>query len=312
MNGDQKRFDVIVVGGGAAGLSAALWTDELGLSTLLLEKAAEFGGQLRRVYNRIENHLGVETENGLEMRDIFVRQTEKRGFVRRLAAEVSAIDAENKIVSLGGEQFSAKALIIATGVSRRKLGVAGEKFFQGRGIIESGKKDAETVAGKTVLVIGGGDAALENALILAERAKKVYLAHRRADFRGRTEFLERACGDQKIEILTETVVEGIGGVERVERVATRNLRGGETQVLPVEAVLIRIGVAPNTEMLRGKVNLDKQGYVKIDAGGETSVKGVFAAGDVANPVAPTLSGAVGAGATVAKAIFALLNSPEKL
>lgn len=312
MNSDRKNFDVIVIGGGAAGLSAALWTNELGLSTLLLEKEREFGGQLRRVYNRIENHLGIEAENGREMRDIFVQQTVKRDFVRRLRAEVSAIDAKNKIVWLGDERFSAKSLIIATGVRRRTLGVEGEDFFQGRGIIESGKKEAETVTNKTVLIVGGGDAALENALILAEHAKKVYVTHRRANFRGRKEFLEQIAANRKIEILTETIVERIIGGEQVEQIETRNLRGGETRVLPVEAILIRIGVAPNTEILRGKVALDDEGYIKIDARGETSVKSLFAAGDVANPVAPTISGAVGAGATAAKAILALLNSTKEL
>jgi thioredoxin reductase (NADPH) len=307
MDSDRKKFDVIVIGGGAAGLSAALWTNELGLSTLLLEKETEFGGQLRRVYNRIENHLGVEAENGREMRDIFVRQAEKRDYVRRLRAEVSSIDAENKVVSLGDEHFSAKSLIIATGVRRRMLGVAGEEFFQGRGIIESGKKEAETVADKTALIVGGGDAALENALILAEHAKKVFVAHRRANFRGRKEFLERIAANRKIEILTETVVERIIGGERVESVETRNLQNGETRILRVETVLIRIGVAPNTEILLGKVNLDTAGYIEIDACGETSVKGIFAVGDVANSIAQTISSAVGMGATAAKAISAGLN-----
>jgi thioredoxin reductase (NADPH) len=307
MNREKNHFDLIVIGGGAAGLSAALWADELGLSALLLEKETEFGGQLRRVYNRIENHLGVETENGSEMREIFVRQIEKRGFVRRLAAEVSAIDAENKIVSINGEQFSADFLVIATGVRRRKLNVPGEEFFQGKGIIESGKKEAETAADKTVLIVGGGDAALENALIIAEHAKKVYLVHRRADFRGRTEFVERIKANRKIEILTESVVESIGGAEQVETVEIKKLRNNETRILPVETVLIRIGVAPNTEILRGKVNLDSAGYIETDARGETSVKRVFAAGDVANPLAPTISSAVGMGATAAKAIFAFLN-----
>ena len=307
MNSKKNHFDLIIIGGGAAGLSAALWADELGLAALLLEKETEFGGQLRRVYNRIENHLGVETENGREMRDIFVRQIEKRSFVRHLAAEVSAVDAENKTVSVGDEQFSARTLIIAAGVRRRKLRVPGEDVFQGKGIIESGKKEAETTVGKTALVVGGGDAALENALILAEYAKKVFLVHRRAEFRGRTEFLERINANRKIEILTETVVERVRGGETVESVETKNVRNGEMRILPIETVLIRIGVAPNTEILRGKINLDSHGYIQTDNRGETSLSGVFAAGDIANPLSPTVSSAVGAGATAVKAIFAFLN-----
>ena len=305
---NKKKFDVIIIGGGAAGLSAALWCDELGLSCLLLEAEAEFGGQLLRVYNRIENHLGIEARDGRYLRDCFVRQTENRGFTRRLETKISQIDAENKRVTLpDGEELSAKNLIIATGVRRRKLNVEGEDFFRGRGIIESGKKDAAAVAGKNVLIVGGGDAALENALILAETAKKIYLAHRRKDFRGRAEFLEKILPHPKIKILTESMVRRIVGGEAVESVEIQNLNNNEIQNVPVEAVLIRIGVAPNTEILSEKVDLDADGYVKTNSNGETSVKGIFAVGDVANPLAPTVSSAVGTGATAAKAIFALLN-----
>ncbi|MDQ3131280.1 MAG: NAD(P)/FAD-dependent oxidoreductase [Acidobacteriota bacterium] len=304
-----KKFDVIIIGGGAAGLSAALWCDELGLSCLLLEAEAEFGGQLLRVYNRIENHLGIEARNGRYLRDCFVRQTENRGFIRRLETKVSQIDAENKNITLpDGEELSAKTLIIATGVRRRKLNVEGEEFFRGRGIIESGKKDAAAVAGKTVLIVGGGDAALENALILAETAKKVYLAHRRRNFRGRTEFLEKILPHPKIKIFTESAVRRIVGGESIEAVEIQNLKNNEIQNLPIEVVLIRIGVAPNSEIVRGKVDLDADGYIKINSNCETSVKRIFAVGDVANPLAPTVSSAVGTGATAAKAISALLNS----
>ena len=316
MSEDKKKYDVIIIGGGAAGLSAALWCDELGLSCLLLEAEAEFGGQLLRVYSRIENHLGSEANNGRHLRDCFVRQVENRGFTRRLQTKVSRIDAENKKITLpDGEEFSAKNLIIATGVRRRKLNVEGEDFFRGRGIIESGKKDAAAVVGKNVLIVGGGDAALENALILAETAKKVYLAHRRKDFRGRAEFLEKVLRHPKIKIFIESAVRRIAGKELIETVEIQNLKNGETQSMPVEAVLIRIGVAPNTEILSGKVNLDSDGYIKIDSNCETSVKGVFAVGDVANPLAPTVSSAVGTGATAAKVILQRItksNSSTKI
>lgn len=308
MSENKKKFDVIIIGGGAAGLSAALWCDELGLSCLLLEAEAEFGGQLLRVYNRIENHLGIEARDGRHLRDCFVRKTENRGFTRRLETKISQIDAENKRVILpDGEELSAKNLIIATGVRRRKLNVEGENFFRGRGIIESGKKDAAAVAGKNVLIVGGGDAALENALILAETAKKVYLAHRRKDFRGRAEFLDKITSHQKIKIFTESTVRQIVGGESIESVELQNLHNNEMQNVPVEAVLIRIGVTPNSEILSGKIDLDADGYIKTNSNGETSVKGIFAVGDIANPLAPTVSSAVGTGATAAKVISALLN-----
>ncbi len=297
------NFDVIIIGGGAAGLSAALWCDELSLSAMLLEAGEEFGGQLLRTYNEIKNHLGIEARNGREMRDIFVRQTGKRKFEFRLNAKVSEIDLEKKRVLLeNGESFFAKALIIATGVRRRKLNVEGEQRFKNKGIIESGKRDAQFIKGRNALIVGGGDAAFENALILSETASRVTVAYRGKDFRARREFIEQAEKHPKIKILTETIVREILGKEQVESVKLENLRTGETYNFPVEAILLRIGVEPNTEFLSGKLDLDENGYIKIDQNCEASVKGVFAAGDVANPLAPTVSSAVGMGATAVKSI----------
>ena len=297
------NFDVIIIGGGAAGLSAALWCDELKLSAMLLEAGKELGGQMLRTYNEIKNHLGIEAENGREMRDIFVKQIESRQFEHRLRAKVSEIDLQKKTVLLeNGEKFSAEFLIIATGIRRRKLNIAGEEKFKNKGIIESGKRDSSLVKGKSALIVGGGDAAFENALILSETAARVTLVHRRTDFRARSEFVEQAENHPKIKILTETIVREITGVERVEAAVLENLKTGETNNFRVEAILIRTGVEPNTEFLSGKLDLDENGYIKINQNCETSADGVFAVGDVANPLAPTISSAVGMGATAVKVI----------
>jgi len=302
-------FDVIIIGGGAAGLSAALWCDELGLNTLLLESNAELGGQLLWIYNQIKNHLGSEAKNGRELRDIFVRQIETRNFTLRLETKVREVDLEKKSVVLEkGETLFARAIIIAAGIKRRKLNVAGEEKFQNKGIIQSGKRDQNLVKGKTAAIIGGGDAAFENALILAETATKVLLVHRGKDFRARKEFVGKVLENPKVEILTETVLTKFIGNEEIEAVELKNLKTGDTKILPAEAALIRIGVAPDTEIFRGKIDLDERGYIKIDSRCETNVKDIFAVGDVANPVAPTVSSAVGMGATAAKAILEMMNS----
>jgi len=308
---EQETTDVIVVGGGPAGLSAALWCNELGLETILFEKEAELGGQLLQIFNPITNYLGLKTENGREMRDHFERGVEKMNSFTRLRAAVKEIDAAGHCIVLsGGERCSAKALIIATGVRRRKLGVAGEDFFQGKGILDSGAKDKEKVTNKKVLIVGGGDAAIENSLILSDYAAKIYVVHRRANLSARTEFINRAKMDAKIELSPDTIVREIIGNDRLKSVEVVNTETDQAEVLDVDFVLVRIGVEPNTELLRGKINLDDKGYVLIDSNCETSSAGVFAVGDAANPISPTLSTAAGTGATAAKAVRSLLNRKE--
>lgn len=307
---NQKLFDVIIIGGGPAGLSAALWCDELGLSALLLEKEAELGGQFLWIYNAIENHLGIEAENGLQMRDIFLRQIEKRSFSVRLQIEVDSLNVEDKTIRIkNGESFSARALIVATGIRRRKLGIEGEEKFKGRGLLTSGKRDKDLVRDKRAVIVGGGDAALENALILSETASEVKIIHRRQDFPARAEFIKAARVNPKIEFLTESIVKQIMGNEQIEALELENLKSGESYLLPTDAVLIRIGVQPNTEPLRGKLELDDKAYVKIDHLCKTSMAGVWAIGDVANPYSPTVSSAVGMGATAVKNLYVWLNSP---
>lgn len=309
LNQVRTEFDVVIIGGGVGGLSTALWCDELGLSALLLEEKNELGGQLLWTHNEIKNYLGREAKNGRELRDTFLRQIEKRNFELVLQAQIAEIDPEKKEVLLaGGTRIFARAIVIATGIRRRKLDVAGEDEFRTRGIIESGKKNADSVAGKNVLVVGGGDAAFENALILAETARKVTLVHRRKVFSARAEFIEQVKNHPKITILTETVVQKISGNERIENIELKSSATGQSMVLTVDALLIRIGVEPNTERFRGKLDLDENGYIEINRNCETSLKGVFAVGDAANPLAPTVSSAVGMGATAAKVIFSWLNA----
>ncbi len=309
----EKDFDVIICGGGAAGLSAALWCDDLKLRALLLEKDAELGGQLLWTHNRIENHLGARgAENGREMRDLFLEQINEREFQLKYSSEISRIDVDKKVVHLaGGENFTARFLIIATGIRRRKLNVAGEDEFKGKGIIESGKREQNLAANKRAAIVGGGDAAFENALILAERAARVFLIYRSETFRARAEFVKAVAANPKIEILTETVVQRIGGRERLEFLELENLRTSEKFESPTDALLIRIGVEPNTEIVRGQLGLDGQGFIKINQNCETNIKGVFAIGDVANPLAPTISGAVGMGATAVKIIGEKLKTENE-
>lgn len=302
------RFDVIIIGGGVAGISAALWCDELKLKALLLEENTELGGQLLWTFNAIENYLGVETKDGTELRNIFLKQLEKRNFTIRQNSQIAEIDCLKKTVLLKNDElFLAKAIIIATGVRRKTLEIEGEDRFKDKGILTSGKRDKDLVKDKKVLIIGGGDAALENSLILSETASKVYIAHRRKEFRAREEFIKKAKSDSKIEFLQETILKKIVGKEKIETVELETVSHNEIYTLSIDAVLFRIGVQPNTEFLNKQIELDLKSYIKINSFCETSLQGIFAIGDVANPISPTISSAVGMGATSVKAIHTQLK-----
>lgn len=299
--------DVIIIGAGPGGLSAALWCDELGLDTLVLEREGEVGGQLLRVHNRVENYLGVEAENGRELRDIFAAQTEGRDFDLWTQAEIEEVDLRAKRVRLrSGEELQSIALVIATGVRRRRLGVPGEQEFEGRGVMSSGVLERETVAGEDVLVVGGGDAAAENALLLAETSATVTLVHRGEKLSARREFAERIQGDHRITVFTESTLERVLGSDSVESVEIRRAGALKAMRMAVRGVLIRVGVEPNSELFGGQLHTDARGYVVTDGQHETSAEMVFAVGDISNPRAPTVSGAAGAGATAAKVIASRL------
>jgi len=300
--------DVLIIGAGPAGLSAALWCDELGLDTLVLEQTEEVGGQLLSVHNPIENYLGARAANGREMRDCFAAQTKDCDFDLWTNVAIDSVDLKARRISLHtGESLQAIALIIATGLRRRQLGIPGEADFEGRGMIESATRDRHQFAGKDVCVVGGGDAAVENALLLAEVCPTVTLVHRGKELRARREFAESLHTNHCITVFRESVLRRIWGSESVEAVEIE--RGGALKPfqMAVQGVLVRIGFQPNTELFQTQLETDERGFVIVGSQQETSVGNVFAVGDVASPLAPTISSAVGAGATAAKVIASRLQ-----
>ncbi|HJT67099.1 MAG TPA: FAD-dependent oxidoreductase [Pyrinomonadaceae bacterium] len=301
--------DVIIIGAGPAGLSAAFWCDELGLDTLVLEQAEQIGGQLHRVYNPINNYLGLKTRNGRELLEYFSADVDDAAFDLWTGAEIESIDLRARRISLrSGERLQSIAIVIATGVRPRSLNIPGEREFAGKGIIESATRDKDLLAGQDVCVVGGGDAAVENALLLAEVCPTVTVVHRGKKLRARREFAERLQPNHAVTVFTESVLTRIIGDDRVEAVEIMRKDGLKPFQLAVRGVLIRIGVEPNTDLFREQLELDQQGYVTVTSKQETSVSMVFACGDVSNPLAPTISGATGAGATAAKVIAQRLNA----
>jgi thioredoxin reductase len=300
--------DVIIIGAGPAGLSTAFWCDELGLDTLVLEQAEHVGGQLHRVYNPIENYLGLKARDGQELLDLFAAEVDTAEFDLWTQTAITSVDLKAKRVSLAsGEVLQSIALVLATGVRPRELGVPGEKEFVGKGMIESAARDRQFFAGNDVCVVGGGDAAVENALLLAEVCPTVTLVHRRKKLRARQEFLEKLQSIHCITVFTESVLTRIIGEDDVVAVEIQRKQGLKPFQLAVRGVLIRIGVEPNTELFKDQVETDEKGFLVVNSRQETNVPMVFGVGDISNPVAPTISGATGAGATAAKIIASRLN-----
>jgi len=300
--------DVIIIGGGPAGLSAASWCDELGLDTLLLEQAEQVGGQLHNIFNPIHNYLGCDAQDGQELFQAFTLNLEKAEFDQWTQTSIESVNLRAKTISLrSGEQLQAIAIIVATGVRRRELGVEGEKRFIGKGIIESGSRDKQLFTGRDVCVVGGGDAAAENGLLLAEVCPTVTLVHRGKKLRARREFTEQLHANHCITVFTESVVTRIIGDDEVQAVEILRKDGLKPFQLAVRGVLIRVGVEPNTELFREQLELDEQGYIGVNRDQETNVDFVFAIGDVSNPLSPTISSALGAGATAAKVIASRLT-----
>ncbi len=304
----NANFDVLIVGAGPAGLSAAIWCSDLGLSSVVLEKGPEKGGQLLHIYNEINNYPGCSASEGRELRDDILKTLSKSqaSFVH----DTEAIELDTgrmTIEAADGQKYQGKKIIFATGVRRRRLNIPGESEFAGKGILTSGARDRMDVSEKTVAIIGGGDAALENSLILAENADRVYVIHRRGELRARKEFIDKASENSRIEFILSTEVTAINGRGKLGSLDLIDKRTGAAFNLNVDRLLIRIGVEPNSELLKNKCELDDAGYVIVDRVGRSTVPGIYAAGDVANPVSPTIATSVGTAAAAVKDIANTLS-----
>lgn len=304
------QFDVVIVGGGVAGMAAAMWCDELGLSECMIDRATDFGGQLRWIHNPITNYPPATFKNGAELLGRFQESLADRHFKRMPNTPVTSIDHHKTSVVLGnGQTILAAAIILATGVRRRTLGVPGEGEFAGKGILESGSRDRADATGRSVAVIGGGDAALENALILGEYADKVYLIHRGDRFSARQEFVERVERHDRIECIFNSHVREFSGSSALEFVVVER-EGIGTDRIAIEIAVVRVGVEPNSELISDAADTDEAGYVKVDAAGRSSLIGIYAIGDVAFPISPTIATAVGSAATAVKSIAAEIRRNE--
>jgi thioredoxin reductase (NADPH) len=304
----RKRHDVLIVGAGPAGLSAALWLRDFGLDTVLLERERQPGGQLHQIHAIIPNYLTAFGWDGGRFAGVALADARAAELNILVGEPVRRISAERTpgrgnpptlVVDRGRERHRARAILLATGLSRRKLGVRGEEELLGRGVSHSANRDRQRFADRPVAVVGGGTAAVEDALLCAAAGSEVTLIHRSARFRSRDDFLERARAHPRIRFVVNTEVTAIVGQERVEGVRFRKRGSKRVEEARVDAVFVRIGWEPDTAVARGVVRLDRAGYVRTGPGGRTSARGIYAAGDVCSPRCPSIANSVGQGAAAA-------------
>lgn len=272
-------YDLLIVGAGPAGLSAAIYARRAGLNTLVLEKA--FAGGQMTTTPEVENYPGIERISGFELSANMEKHARAQG-AEFLADDVTALEltGEHKQVTTTQGAYQARAVILAMGAKRRLLGIPGEERLSGRGVSYCATCDGGFFRDKDVCIIGGGNTALEDALYLAGICKRVYLIHRRDAFRGFKSFDDAVRRHPRIELALSCVPEEILGEDQVERVRIKDVKSGETRELPVSAAFVAVGTIPDTELIRGQVTLDAGGYVEAGEDTRTNLPGVYAAGDL--------------------------------
>jgi thioredoxin reductase (NADPH) len=296
----NDAYDVIIIGGGPAGLTAALYCGRARLKTLLLEKATT-GGQAATT-DLIENYPGFpEGIGGYELTEKIKEQALKFGAEIQEITEVNNLEIEDKtkLVKTAEDTFVAKAVIIATGVEPRTLDIPGVVEFHGKGVSYCATCDGAFYRDKVVAVIGGGNSAVEEALFLTKFASKVYIVHRRDELRADKILQERAFANDKIEIIWDSHLKKILGEAKVEEIVVENKNTKERTTYQVDGVFFYIGSAPNTEFCEGVVELDEQEFVLTDESLQTNVAGIFACGDCRANLLKQVAVAVGEGALAA-------------
>ncbi len=296
----MQNYDIAIIGGGGAGLAAAVYAARSLRSTVVFEGNVT-GGQIATT-DIVENYPGYpDGINGFDLAQNMLKQAEKFGAkVEYAGVEGLRRDDDGTFVlKTGSDEYRARAVIATTGADYNKLGIPGEGEFTGRGVSYCATCDAAFFAKQDVIVVGGGDAALDEALFTTRYASSVTVVHRRDTLRASAILQERAKANEKISFLWDTVVERIEGDGVVQRAVLKNVKTGETTLRPTSAVFIFIGQTPNTHLLKDLVELDAGGHALVDLSMATKVPGLFVAGDVRTKAARQLVSAAGDGATAA-------------
>jgi len=303
-------YEVIIIGGGPGGLTAGLYTSRARLRTLLIESAL-LGGQMTTT-ELIENYPGFpQGVPGDELSRLMEEQAKKFG-METVTQEVTKVSLEGKVkvVQTYESTYRCEALIVSTGAEYRKLGVPGEVDFAGKGVSYCATCDGAFFQDSRIVVVGGGDSALTEALFLTKFAKELTIIHRRDALRGTKIYQERTLANPKIKFLWNSIVQEIKGDSMVRSIVVKNVKTGETQEFETEGAFLFVGMVPRTQFLKGIVRMDEGGYILTNEQCETSAKGIFAVGDCRKKLLRQIATAVGDGATAAFAAEKFLELEE--
>lgn len=305
----DELYDVIIIGGASAGLTAAIYTSRRAMKTLVLTK--DIGGQLSTTPD-VENYPGFDMIEGWTLSDKFKKQAEKFGAEVKFA-EVTAVKPQEDdtfIVESYDKKFVGRAVILAFGKTPRNLDVPGEKELQGKGVSYCATCDIPLYRGKTVAVVGGGNSALDAAIYGSDIADKIYLIHRRDQFRGEQVLIDRMMAKPNVEIVYNAVTKEIKGDDRVRSLVVTDVKTGEERELTVDGVFAEIGYIVKAEFIKGLVEMNERNEVVTDKHMMTSVPGVFAAGDLTTSLYKQAVVSAGEGCTAALACYEYLMKKE--
>jgi thioredoxin reductase (NADPH) len=307
------HYDVIVLGGGPAGLTAAIYLSRARVKTLVLTEGTP-GGQMTLTHE-IANYPGIEKINGYMLGSVMKKQATAFGAVVKGNSEISSMSLEGSLKSIAtveGQSFTAEAVILATGGRSRTLGVAGEDTFRGRGISYCATCDGDFFTGKEIVVVGGGNSALEEAVSLTRYATKVTIVHQFDHFQAFEYAVEEAKTNPKINFIMTSTIDSFYGDEKLEGVKIRNLITGEVADFRTDGVFIFIGYVPNTESLKGKVSINERGEIIAGPDMSTNIEGVYAAGDAVVKRYRQVTTAVADGTVAALAAADYLHSLKRI
>jgi len=306
----MQKWELVVIGAGAAGLAAGIYGERSGLKTLTLEE--KISGGTTADAPLIENYPGFQSINGRELAQRMVAHCRNLGVEIHELEKVASLEfkGEKKIVKTDKATYETETVIIASGTSYRELGIPGEKVFRGRGVSYCGVCDGPFFKNKRVLVVGGGNSAVITALYIAELASEVKLTHRRGMLRAEEALVEALKNKRNVEILWNTEAKEIEGANVVDKALLFDNKTGETKELEVDGVFIQVGEDPNSQLAKkAGVNVDGEGYIIVDVRQRTNIAGVYAAGDVTNHPVKQVGTAVGQGITAALEAYGYVRRP---